>query len=142
GLGLSGFTAVDQVTFIPNPWQQWVGVIAVPAAIGAAGTLWRRDPAAGRRVARLAALSAGLLQLLYATVAVAILGGGGPPDQDGGFTLRGTISDRLGNNIVDLAVGTLLIAMVGWAAAALAGRLLRRKPTPAVRLATDPVPEA
>jgi hypothetical protein len=131
GLGLSGFTAVDQVTFIPRPWQQWVTVIAVPAAIGAAGTLWRRDPAAGRRVARLAALSAGLLRLLYATVAAAILGGGGPPDQDGGFTVRGTVSDRLVSNIVDLVVSTFIIAMVGWAAAALAGYLVRRPPTPA-----------
>lgn len=142
GLGMSGFTAVNQVTFIPNSWQQWVRVIAVPAAIGAAGTLWGRDPAAGRHVARLAALSAGLLQLLYATVAVAILGGGGPPDQDGGFTVRGTVSDRLGNNIVDLVVSTLIIAMVGWAGAALVGYLVRRKPTPAVPLATHPVQEA
>nr|BFE63104.1 hypothetical protein GCM10020063_076300 [Dactylosporangium thailandense] len=125
-LSLSGFTAVDQVTFIPNPWQQWVRVIAVPAVIGVAGTLWRRDPAAGRRVARLAALSAGLLQLLYATVAVTILGGGGPPDEDGGSTIRGTVSDRLGNNVVDLVVSTLIIAMVGWAAAALAGSVMRR----------------
>ncbi len=139
GLSLAGFTAVDQVTFIPRPWQQWVTVIAVPAAIGAAGTLWRRDPAAGRRIARLAALSAGLLQLLYATSAVAILGGGGPPDQDGGYTIRGTVSDRLGHNIVDLVVGTLIIAMVGWAAAALAGHLVRRTPTPVAPLATDPV---
>lgn len=139
GLGLSGFTAVDQVTFIPSPWQQWVRVIAVPATIGAAGTLWRRDPAAGRRVARLAALSAGLLQLLYATVAVAVLGGGGPPDQDGGFTVRGTVSDRLGNNIFDLVVSTFIIAMVGWAAAALAGYLVRRPPTPATPPAADPV---
>lgn len=130
GLWMSGLTAVDQVTFIPSPWQQWVRVIAVPAAIGAAGTLWRRDSAGGRRVTRLAALSAGLLQLLYATVAVAILGGGGPPDQDGGFTLRGTVSDRLGNNIVDLVVSTFIIAMVGWAAAALAGYLVRGTPTP------------
>ncbi|MET7423924.1 hypothetical protein [Dactylosporangium sp. NPDC005555] len=131
GLSMSGFTAVDQVSFIPSPWQQWVMVIAVPAAIGAAGTLWRRDPAAGRRVARLAALSAGLLRLLYATVAVAVLGAGGPPDAAGGYTIRGTVSERLGNNIVDLAVGTLLIAMVGWAAAALAGYLVRRPPAPA-----------
>jgi hypothetical protein len=83
-------------------------------------------PRPGRRTARLAALTAGLLQLLYATVAVAILRGGGPPDQDGGFTLRGTISDRLGNNLFHLAVGTLLIAVVGWAAAALTGYLARR----------------
>ena len=141
GLVMSGFTAVDQVTFIPSPWQQWVRVIAVPVAIGAAGTLWRRDPVAGRRVARLAALSAGLLQLLYATVAVALLGGGGPPDQDGGFTVRGTVSDRLGNNIVDLVVGTLIIAMVGWAAAALAGYLVPRTPTPAAPLVAHPAQE-
>jgi hypothetical protein len=138
GLTLSGFTAVDQVDFIPHPWQPWVTVIAVPVAIGAAGTLWRRDPAAGRRVARLAALSAGLLRLLYATVAVAVLRGGGPPDEDGGFTVRGTISDRLSNNIVDLVASTLIVAMVGWAAAALAGYLVRRPPTPAALLAADP----
>jgi hypothetical protein len=134
GLGMSGFTAVDQVTFIPSPWQQWVRVIGVPAAIGAAGTLWRR--AAGRRVARLAALSAGLLQLLYGTVAVAILGRGGPPDGTG--TIRSTVSNRLTNNIVDLVAWTLIIAMVGWAAAALAGYLVRRAPTPAAPLAADP----
>ena len=56
----------------------------------------------------------------------------------GGFTVRGTVSDRLGNNIVDLVVSTLIIAMVGWAAA-LAGYLVRRTPTPAAPLAADPV---
>jgi hypothetical protein len=140
-LALSGFTAVDQVTFIPKPWQQWVTVIAVPVVIGATGTLWRRDPTAGRRVARLAALSAGLLQLLYANIAVAVLGGGGPPDQDGGYTVRGTVSDRLANNIVDLVMSTLLIAMVGWAAAALTGYLIRRRATPPHLPATEPVVE-
>jgi hypothetical protein len=141
GLCLAGFTPVDQVSFIPNGWQKWVIVIGVPAAIGVAGTLWRRDPVAGRRVVRLAALSAGLLQLLYGNVVVAILGGGGPPDQDGGFTVPGTVSDRLGNNVVDLCLGTLLIAMVGWAAAALTGYLVRRRPTPPGALTTDTVPE-
>jgi len=137
GLSMAGFTAVDQVTYIPTGWHRGVAVLAVPAAIGAAGTLWRRDPAAGRRVARLAALTAGLLQLLYATVAVAILGGGGPPDQDGGFTVRGTVSDRLANNIVHLAVTTLIITLIGWAAAALTGYLVRRPPTPAADSAQE-----
>jgi hypothetical protein len=141
GLFLSGFTAVDQVSFIPTGWEKWVIVIGVPAIIGVAGTLWRRDPIAGRRVARLAALSAGLLHLLYANVAVAILGGGGPPDQDGGFTVRGTVSDRLGNNIFDLLVSTLLIAMVGWAAAAIAGYLVRRRSTPPAELSADSAQE-
>lgn len=131
GLALSGLTAADQVTHIPNGWQKGVSMIAVPAVVGAGGTLWRRDPAVGRRVARLAALTGGLAQLLYATIAVAILGGGGPPDQDGGFTVRGTVSDRLGNNIFHLLVYTLIIAMVGWAAAALATQLTHRCSTPA-----------
>jgi hypothetical protein len=138
GLALSGFTAVDQVSYIPAPGAQWVMVIIVPALVGAIGTFWRRDPAAGRRIARLAALSAGLLQLLYSTIAVAVLGGGGPPDEDGGFTLRGTINDRLANNLVDLVVGTLIVATVGWAGAALAGRLIRRPPIPAPTGAPTP----
>ncbi len=139
GLMLSGFTPTDLVTYIPTGWHRGVSVLAVPAVIGAVGTLWRRDPAAGRRVARLAALSGGLLQLLYATIAVAILGGGGPPDEVGGFTVRGTVSDRLASNIVDLLVSTLIIALVGWAAAALAGYLVRRPPAPDAPLAADPV---
>jgi hypothetical protein len=138
-LALSGFTTVDQVNHLPTGWQRGVLLLGVPAAIGVAGTLWRRNPAAGRRVARLAALTAGLLQLLYATVAVAILGGGGPPDADGGYTIRGTVSDRLANNIVHLAVTTLFITLVGWAAAALTGYLVRRTPPPAAPLATDPI---
>lgn len=129
-LAMSGFTFYDQVTFIPDRWQQWLGVVIIPALIGAVGTLWRRDRNTGRRVARLAALSAGLLQLLYATLAVAVLGGGGPPDEDGGYTLRGTVTDRLGNNLFDLAIGTLVIATVGWAGAAVAGLLLRGTPKP------------
>jgi hypothetical protein len=74
-------------------------------------------------------------------VAVAVLGGGGPPDEDGGLTIPGTVNDRLGNNIVELVIGTLLIAMVGWAAAALSGLLVRGTPS-AVPAAADPVQEA
>jgi hypothetical protein len=131
-LAVAGFTFYDQVAFLPGQWQLWLAVIIVPAVVGAAGTLWRGDPNVGRRVARLAALSAGLLQLWCATLAVAVIGGGGPPDQDGGFTLRGTITDRLGNNIGTLVIGTLIVATVGWAGAAGAGLLLRRTPTPTI----------
>ena len=139
-LAVSGFTFYDQVAFT-GEGHQWLTVIIVPALIGAVGTLWRRDPNVGRRVARLAALSAGLLQLWYATLAVAVIGGGGPPDQDGGFTLRGTIDDRLGNNIVQLAIGALILATVGWAGAGLAGLLLRRTPTPPPAGALSPTPK-
>src|SRR5450432_873209 len=131
-LTLSGFTFYDQI--LPNivPWHRLVEVIVVPFVVGAAGTVWGRDPVVGRRIARLAAITAGLGLYVYKTIAVAAIGGGGPFDQDGGGTLRGTISDRLGNNLIDLALITMVVATVGWGGAAAASRLLRHTPTPAV----------
>lgn len=125
-LTLTGFTFLDQI--MPNtvPWHRLVQVIVMPFAVGAAGTMWGRDPVAGRRIARLAAITGSLALYVYTTIAVAAIGGGGPFDQDGGGTLRGTISDRLGNNMVLLAFTILAFATIGWAGAAAAGRLLRR----------------
>jgi hypothetical protein len=59
---------------------------------------------------------------------------------DGGFTLRGTISDRTGNNLVLLGFTTLVFATIGWGGAAAAGRLLRRTPTAARPVISNPVP--
>ncbi len=140
-LTLSGFTFLDQL--LPNtvPWHRLVQVIVVPFIVGAAGTLWGRDPIAGKRIARLAAITASLGLFVYTSIAVAAIGGGGPFDQDGGGTLRGTISDRLGNNLVLLAFTTLVVATIGWGGAAAAGRLLRRTPTPTVPGPISPNPE-
>jgi uncharacterized membrane protein len=110
------------------PWHPLVEVIVAPFSVGAAATLWGRDPVAGRRIARLAAIVASLGLYVYTTIAVVVIGGGGPFDQDGGGTLRGTISDRLGNNIVLLAFTIIVFPAIGWAGAAAAGRLLRRAP--------------
>jgi hypothetical protein len=128
-LTLSGFTFLDQI--LPNtvPWHRLVQVIVVPFVVGAVGTLWGRDPIVGKRIAWLAAMTAGLGLFVYKSIAVAAIGGGGPFDEDGGGTLRGTISDRLGNNLVLLAFTTLVFATIGWGGAAAAGRLLRRTPT-------------
>jgi len=128
-LAVSGFTFLDQV--LPNTvgWHRLVQVIAVPFLAGAAGTLWSRDPIAGKRIARLAAIASSLGLFVYATIAVSVIGGGGPPDADGGFTLKGTISDRIGNNLVLLGFTILVFATIGWGGAAAAGRLLRRTPT-------------
>ena len=140
-LTLSGFTFLDQI--LPNivPWHRWVEVIVAPFVVGAAGTLWARDPVIGRRIARLAAITGSLGLYVYETIAVAEIGGGGPFDEDGGGTLRGTISDRLGNNLIFLVVTTLVVATVGWGGAAAAGRLLRRTPTPTVPGPISPNPE-
>jgi hypothetical protein len=139
-LTLSGFTFYDQISPDIVHWHRLVEVIVVPLVVGAAGTVWGRDPVVGRRIARLAAITAGLGLFLYETIAVAAIGGGGPFDQDGGGTLRGTISDRLGNNLIDLALITMIVATVGWGGAAAASRLLRHTPTPAVPGPISPDP--
>jgi hypothetical protein len=77
---------------------------------------------------------------VYATIAVAVIGGGGPPDADGGFTLPGTISDRIGRNLVLLGFTILVFATIGWGGAAAAGRLLRRAPTATGPLTANSVP--
>ncbi len=128
-LTLSGFTFYEQITPDIMHWHRLVMMTAVPLAVGAAGTLWSRDPVIGRRVARLAAISAGLGLYLYGTLAVAVLGAGGPPE-DNGWTVRYIVDDRLGNNLVDLLLTTLVIATVGWAGAAAAARLRRGSPAP------------
>jgi hypothetical protein len=139
-LTVSGFTFFDQI--LPNTvgWHRLVQVIAVPFLSGAIATLWSRDPVIGKRIARLAAIASSLGLFAYHTIAVAVIGGGGPPDADGGFTLRGTISDRLANNLVLLGFTTVVFATIGWAGAATAGRLLRRTPAAAAPVTPNPVP--
>ena len=130
-LTFSGFTLLDQVLPDIVHWHPWVALVVAPFVVGAAGTLRGRDPIVGRRIARLAAITTALGLYVYRTVAVAAIGGGGPFDEDGGGTLRGTISDRLANNMVDLFLTAMVVATVGWAGAAAASRLLRRTATPA-----------
>jgi hypothetical protein len=130
-LTLSGFTFLDQILPDTSGWHQLVQMIAVPFLVGAAGTLGSRNPIAGKRIARLAAITSSLGLFVYSTIAVAVIGGGGPPDADGGSTLRGTISDRIGNNLVLLGFSILVFASTGWGGAAAAGRLVRRTPAAA-----------
>ena len=139
-LTVSGFTFLDQV--LPNTvgWHRLVQLIAVPFVAGAAGTLWSRDPIVGKRIARLAAITSSLGLFAYATIAVAVIGGGGPPDADGGFTLQGTISDRIGNTLVLLGFTTLVFATIGWGGAAAAGRFCRRTPAATAPVTPNSVP--
>jgi hypothetical protein len=128
-LAMTGFTFYEVTGTITTFQENLIRRIGVPLAIGAAGTLWSRDARAGRRIARLAAVSSGLILYLYSTLAVAVLGAGGPPD-DPGLTGGGIVSDRLGTNLTGLLLGTLLTATVGWAGAACAGRFFRGSPAP------------
>jgi hypothetical protein len=117
-IALSGFTFVN---FIVSRWAGWaipLLMIVVPAVVGVVGTLWGGSAVAGRRIARLAAFSAGLGVYLYGTVAVAVIGAGGPPD-DSGFTVSYIIGDRLSNNVGFYLVALPVVTTTfGWAAAA------------------------
>ena len=125
-LALSGFTFYGAIAPITAPWSPLVAEVAVPVLVGMAGVLQGGSAVAGRRAARLAAISAGLALYLYGTIAVAVLGAGGPPGTPG-WTVSENVSDRLGNNVIaDLVVVPLMTATIGWAAAAATARLRPR----------------
>ncbi len=134
-LALSGFTFYGVIAPMTALWSHLVLLIAVPALVGVAGTLRSGSAVTGRRTARLAAISAALGLYLYATIAVAVLGAGGPPDP--GWTPSYIVSDRLGNNVIaDLVIVPLVTATIGWAAAAATARL---RPRLAASMASVPL---
>ena len=113
-----GFTFYGLIVAVPPGWALLLQVIVVPAAIGAAGTLWGGSAAAGRRIARLAALTAALAVFLYGTLAIAVIGVAGA-QIDATWTVSADIADRLGNNgVFYLWYFPLTTAALGWAAAA------------------------
>ena len=66
------------------------------------------------------------------TIAVAVLGAGGPPE-DTGWTVSYVVSDRLGSNVIKhLVVVPLVTATIGWAAAAATARIRPRLATSVV----------
>jgi len=130
-----GYTFRDVITSVTPVWLVLVQLIVVPLLVGAAGALWGGSSAAGRRIARLTAISAGLCIFLYGAIAVAALGVGGPPG-DPGCSGSCLIGDRLGNNtIFYLWLLPLTTAGLGWAAAAATARI---RPRPAADMV--PVP--
>jgi len=144
-LALSGFSFYGVTAPMTAPWSPLIAEVAVPVLVGVAGTLQGGSAAAGRRTARLAAVSAGLGLYLYATIAVAVLGAGGPPE-DTGWTVSYIVSDRLGNNVIKhLVVVPLVTATIGWATAAATARIRPRLATSVVSVpftAADPAGEA
>ena len=122
-LAMSGFTFYGVIAPVTAPFTPLLPVIGAPLLVGAVGTLWGGSAAAGRRIARLAALSASVSLGLYGTIAVAVLGAGGPPGTPG-WTVGQNVSDRLANNITGFLVALpLMTATIGWAAAAATARL-------------------
>ena len=73
-LALSGFTFYGVIAPMTAKWSPLLAELGVPVLVGMAGTVRDGSAAAGRRAARLAAISGGLGLYLYATIAVAVLG--------------------------------------------------------------------
>ena len=135
-LALSGFTFYGVTAPMTAPWSRLIAQVVVPALVGVAGALWGGSAAAGRRIARLAAISGGLGLYLYATIAVAVLGAGGPPS-DPGSTVSYTVGDRLGSAVLkDLVLLPLVTVTIAWATATATARL---RPSLAASLASVPV---
>ena len=127
-LALSRFTFYGVIAPVTAKWSPLIAMVAVPALVGVAGTLRGGSAVTGRRAARLAAIGAGLGLYLYGTIAVAVLGAGGPPGTPG-WTASENVSDRLGNNVIaDLVLIPLVTATIGWAAAAATARILPALP--------------
>ena len=136
-LALSGFTFYGVTAPMTAPWSRLIAQVAVPALVGVAGALYSGSAAAGRRAARLAAISSGLGLYLYATIAVAVLGAGGPPS-DPGSTVSYTVGDRLGSAVLkDLVLLPLVTATIAWATATATARL---RPAPALAASVFSVP--
>jgi hypothetical protein len=140
----SGFTFYRLIVAVPPGWALLLQLIVAPVAIGAAGTLWGGCAAAGRRIARLAALTAGLGVFLYGTLAVAVIGAAGA-QIDATWTVNANVADRLGNNgVFYLWFLPLTTAALGWVAAAATARVHPRLATAGAPLpapAAGPVSE-
>jgi len=125
-LAMRGFTFYGAIAPMTAPFTPLVPMVAVPVLVGVAGTLRAGSAADGRRIARLAAISAGLSLYLYGVIAVAVLGAAGPP-ADPGMTVGYIVGDRLGSNMIENLVAIPLVtATIGWAAAAATARIRPR----------------
>jgi hypothetical protein len=134
-LAIGGFTFDGVVAPRTWPWAGPLLEIAVPVVVGVLGALWGGSDV-GRRTARLAAVSASLVLYLYATIAVVVLGAGGPPGLPGA-SASATVSDRLGDNVIQFVLLLPIVtATVGWGAAAATARL---RPAPAAAVESVPV---
>jgi hypothetical protein len=125
-LAMQGFSFYGSIAPMTAPFTPLLPMVVVPLLVGMVGTLRAGSAAAGRRIARLAALSAGLGLYLYGIIAVVVLGAGGPPE-DPDWTVPAIIGDRLGSNMIKTLVFIPLVtATIGWAAAAATARIRPR----------------
>ncbi len=124
----AAWLACTQLTFLGiidirsvGRWSVPTLLIVVPLIVGVGGTLRSGSALAGRRVARLAGVSAGLVMFFVSTIAVVAIDGG-PLDPGTGIS-RG-VSEAFSNvAMLYLIVLPLATATIGWVAATAMTRL-------------------
>ena len=122
-LAVSGFTwqGIISPIYSVGAWTNPALYIAVPVALGVGGA-WRSGSASvGRRAARLAGVSAGLVLFFISTIAVVAIDGG---PRDPGAGVSGGVSEAFSNVAMTFLLSLpLATAAVGWVAATATARI-------------------
>lgn len=122
-LVVSGFTwqGIINPIYSVGAWSSPELYVAVPVAVGVAGAWISGSASVGRRAARLAGVSAGLVMFFIGTLAVVAIDGG---PRDPGATIAGGVSEAFSNVAMTYLVSVpLAAAAVGWVAATATARI-------------------
>jgi hypothetical protein len=122
-LVVSGFTwqGIISPIYSVGAWSGPAVLIGVPLVVGVGGAWSSKSASVGRRAARLAGASAGLVMFFISTIAVVAIDGG---QRDAGAGVAGGVSESFSNvAMLFLIFLPLATTAVGWVAATAVGRL-------------------
>ncbi len=121
-LVISGFTwqGIISPIYSVGAWSGPAVLIGVPLVVGVASAWRSKSASVGRRAARLAGASAGLVMFFFGTIAVVAIDGG---TRDPGAGVAGGVSEAFSNvAMLFLIFLPLATAAVGWVAATATAR--------------------
>jgi len=122
-LVVSGFTwqGIISPIYSVGAWSDPALYIAVPVALGVSGAWHSGSASVGRRAARLAGVSAGLVMFFISTIAVVAIDGG---PRDPGASVAGGVSEAFSNVAMTYLLSLpLAAAAIGWVAATATARI-------------------
>ncbi len=120
---VSGFTwqGIISPIYSVGAWSNPTLYIGVPVALGVGGAWYSGSASVGRRAARLAGVSAGLVMFFISTIAVVAIDGG---PRDPGASVAGGVSEAFSNVAMTYLLSLPLAATaVGWVAATATARI-------------------
>jgi hypothetical protein len=122
-LVVSAFTwqGIINPIYSVGAWSNPALYIAVPVALGVGGAWQSGSASVGRRAARLAGVSAGLVLFFISTIAVVAIDGG---PRDPGASVAGGVSEAFSNVAMTYLLSLpLAAAAIGWVAATATARI-------------------